>query len=110
MQALNVLLKSPTELSWRQARTQACTTPVPVGLLSLLFSSLKEGGGPLGVKGNLNNDPMVVVKMKLERGDLGSAVIASTKTECDYLYSWIKKRSHTKKISQKMVNPRDIAG
>ena len=34
----------------------------------------------------------------------------STKMECDYLYGWIKKRSHTHaKISPKMVNPRDLA-
>ena len=33
------------------------------------------------------------------------------KTECDYLNSWIKKRSHTQKSHPpKMVNPRDIAG
>ena len=31
------------------------------------------------------------------------------KTECDYLYGWIKKRSHMQKAHQKMVNPRDIA-
>ena len=34
----------------------------------------------------------------------------STKTECDYLNGWIKKRSHTQKSHPKMVNPRDIAG
>ena len=34
----------------------------------------------------------------------------STKTECDYLNGWIKKRSHTQKSRPKMVNPRDIAG
>ena len=37
----------------------------------------------------------------------------STKTECDYLNGWIKKRSHTvtyAKISPRVVNPRDIAG
>ena len=34
----------------------------------------------------------------------------STKTECDYLYGWIKKRSHTQKSHPKVVNPRDIAG
>ena len=34
----------------------------------------------------------------------------STKTECDYLNGWIKKRSHTQKSHSKMVNPRDIAG
>ena len=33
----------------------------------------------------------------------------STKTECDYLNGWIKKRSHTQKSHPKMVNPRDIA-
>ena len=36
------------------------------------------------------------------------------KMECDYLNGWKKgqnqKRSHTQKISPKMVNPRDIAG
>ena len=30
----------------------------------------------------------------------------STKTECDYLNGWIKKWSHTQKISPRMVNPR----
>ena len=52
----------------------------------------------------------------------------STKTECDYLYGWIKKKNKNKKqktnktktkkkpvtyakiISPKMVNPKDIAG
>ena len=34
----------------------------------------------------------------------------STKTECDYLNGWIKKRSHTQKSHPKLVNPRDIAG
>ena len=34
----------------------------------------------------------------------------STKTECDYLNGWIKKRSHTQKSRPKVVNPRDIAG
>ena len=34
----------------------------------------------------------------------------STKTECDYLNSWIKKRSHTQKSHPKVVNPRDTAG
>ena len=34
----------------------------------------------------------------------------STKTECDYLNGWIKKRPHTQKSHPKMVNPRDIAG
>ena len=34
----------------------------------------------------------------------------STKTECDYLNGWIKKRSHTQKYHPKVVNPRDIAG
>ena len=34
----------------------------------------------------------------------------STKTECDYLSGWIKKRSHTQKSHPKVVNPRDIAG
>ena len=34
----------------------------------------------------------------------------STKTECDYLNGWIKKRSHTQKSHPKAVNPRDIAG
>ena len=34
----------------------------------------------------------------------------STKTECDYLNGWIKKRSHTQKSHQKVVNPRDLAG
>ena len=33
-----------------------------------------------------------------------------TKTECDYLNGWIKKRSHTQKSHPKVVNPRDIAG
>ena len=33
------------------------------------------------------------------------------KTECDYLYGWIKKKKVTyAKISPKMVNPGDIAG
>ena len=38
--------------------------------------------------------------------------IISTKTECDYLYGWIKNESsHTqKKISPKMMKPRDVAG
>ena len=34
----------------------------------------------------------------------------STKTECDYLNGWIKKRSHTQKSHPKVVNPRYIAG
>ena len=34
----------------------------------------------------------------------------STKTECDYLNGWIKKRSYTQKSHPKVVNPRDIAG
>ena len=34
----------------------------------------------------------------------------STKTECDFLNGWIKKRSHTQKSHPKVVNPRDIAG
>ena len=34
----------------------------------------------------------------------------STKTECDYLNGWIKKRSHAQKSHPKVVNPRDIAG
>ena len=34
----------------------------------------------------------------------------ATKTECDYLNGWIKKRSHTQKSHPKVVNPRDIAG
>ena len=34
----------------------------------------------------------------------------STKTECDYLNGWIKKRSHTQKSHPKVVNPRGIAG
>ena len=34
----------------------------------------------------------------------------STKTECDYLNGWIKKRSHTQKSHPKVVNPRDLAG
>ena len=33
----------------------------------------------------------------------------STKTECDYLNGWIKKRSHTQKSHPKVVNPRDTA-
>ena len=36
--------------------------------------------------------------------------VLSTKTECDYLNGWIKKRSHTQKSHPKVVNPRDIAG
>ena len=39
-----------------------------------------------------------------------SDMIISTKTECDYLNGWIKKRSHTQKSHPKVVNPRDIAG
>ena len=35
---------------------------------------------------------------------------SSTKTECDYLYGWIKTQSHTQKSHPKMVNPREIAG
>ena len=34
----------------------------------------------------------------------------STKTECGYLYGWVKKQSHTQKSHPKMVNPRDLAG
>ena len=34
----------------------------------------------------------------------------STKTECDYLNGWIKKRSHTQKSQPKAVNARDIDG
>ena len=34
----------------------------------------------------------------------------STKTECDYLYGWLKNRPHAQKSHQKVVNPRDIAG
>ena len=33
----------------------------------------------------------------------------STKTECDYLNDWVKKRSHTQKSHPKVVNPGDIA-
>ena len=33
----------------------------------------------------------------------------STKTECDYLNGWIKKRSRTQKSHPKVVNPRDTA-
>ena len=33
----------------------------------------------------------------------------STKTECDYLFGWIKN-GHKCKILPKMVNPRDVAG
>ena len=33
-----------------------------------------------------------------------------TKTECDYLYGWIKKTFTYTKISPKVVNPRDLAG
>ena len=37
--------------------------------------------------------------------------VPSMKTECDYLYGWNKKRSHTQKShAQKKVNPRAIAG
>ena len=32
------------------------------------------------------------------------------KTECDYLYGWILKNGHIRKISPKMVNPSDLAG
>ena len=32
------------------------------------------------------------------------------KTECGYLYGWIRKWSHMQKISPKMVKTRDIAG
>ena len=32
------------------------------------------------------------------------------KTDCDFLYDWIKKNGHIRKILPKMVNPRDIAG
>ena len=32
------------------------------------------------------------------------------KTECDYLYGWIRKMVTYAKISSRMVNPRDIAG
>ena len=34
----------------------------------------------------------------------------SMKTECDYLYGWIKNWSHTQKSHPNMVNPRDLAG
>ena len=34
----------------------------------------------------------------------------STKTECDYLNGWIKRRSHLQKSHSEVVNPRDIAG
>ena len=35
----------------------------------------------------------------------------STKTECDYLNGWTKKTGHIRKnLTQKVVNPRDIAG
>ena len=34
----------------------------------------------------------------------------STKTECDYLNGWIKKRSHTQKSHPQVVSPRDLAG
>ena len=34
----------------------------------------------------------------------------STKTECDYLYGWIKKRSHAQKSHKKKMKPRVIAG
>ena len=35
---------------------------------------------------------------------------ASMKKECGYLYDWIKKMAAYAKISQTMVNPRNIAG
>ena len=34
----------------------------------------------------------------------------STKTECDYLNGWIKNGHIRKNLTQKVVNPRDIAG
>ena len=34
----------------------------------------------------------------------------SMKTECDYLYGWIKKTVTYAEMSPKMVNPRDKAG
>ena len=37
-------------------------------------------------------------------------VIGDWKTECGYLYGWIKKAVTYTKISPKLVNPRDLAG
>ena len=34
----------------------------------------------------------------------------TTKTECDYLYGWIKNMVTYAKISPTIVNPRNIAG
>ena len=36
--------------------------------------------------------------------------LQSTKTECGYLYGWIKNRPHTQKSHQKVVNTRNLAG
>ena len=46
----------------------------------------------------------------MNAGNKNTQHAPSTKTECDYLNGWIKKRSHTQKSHPKVVNPRDIAG
>ena len=45
------------------------------------------------------------------QGSVGHSLVplVSTKTECDYLNGWIKKRSHTQESHPKMVYPRDLA-
>ena len=47
-----------------------------------------------------------------EGGGRVTGKASSTKTECDYLYGWIKKKKTVTyaKISPRMVKPRDIAG
>ena len=49
---------------------------------------------------------------KIRPGESGNQTLVSTKTECDYLSGWIKKKKTVTlaKISRKMVNPRDTAG
>ena len=56
----------------------------------------------------LNNNPWL--SFTCCPGHAVSKYLASTKTACDYLNGWIKKRSHTQKSHSKAVNPRDIAG
>ena len=39
-----------------------------------------------------------------------SLLVAIMKTDCDYLYGWIKKMVASTKTSLKIVNPGDLAG
>ena len=46
---------------------------------------------------------------RVNAGNKNTQHAQSTKTECDYLYEWIKTVIYGK-ISPKMVNPRDMVG